>query len=253
LRRFPYGESSLVAHFMTREHGRVALLAKGAFRPTSGHAGVIDLFDTLELSWKKPLHAELGVLTGARLVQRRRAIPADLERYREALAVLELCEQGALAEAPDPGLYDLLEGSLGSLAGGLVEPAVARIAFDLGFLQNLGLAPALADCASCGGPAPATRRDGEARATFSASSGGRLCARCAREARSAGRRVGTLPSALLAMAASLLTSPPELLPRLRMGGPQRARLSELVHRFLEYHLERLPRSRRAGLARAHTS
>ena len=30
LRRFPYGESSLVAHFMTREHGRVALLAKGA-------------------------------------------------------------------------------------------------------------------------------------------------------------------------------------------------------------------------------
>ena len=137
LRRFPYGESSLVAHFMTREHGRVALLAKGAFRPTSGHAGVIDLFDSIEISWKRPRHAELGVLTGARLVSRRREIPADLERYREALAVLELCEQGALAEAPDPGLYDLLEHSLDALAGDLVEPAVARIAFDLGFLQNL--------------------------------------------------------------------------------------------------------------------
>ena len=124
LRRFPYGESSLVAHFMTREHGRVALLAKGAFRPTSGHAGVIDLFDSIELSWKKPLHAELGVLTKARLVQRRRAIPADLERFREALAVLELCElEGVDTEVrpvhPDE-LGDAQEVFASSTAGGVM-------------------------------------------------------------------------------------------------------------------------------------
>ena len=42
LRRHPYGESSLVVHVLTREHGRVALLAKGAYRPTSRYFGVLD-------------------------------------------------------------------------------------------------------------------------------------------------------------------------------------------------------------------
>ena len=35
LKRYPFSESSLVAHLCTREHGRVHVLAKGAYRPTS--------------------------------------------------------------------------------------------------------------------------------------------------------------------------------------------------------------------------
>ena len=51
LRRFPYGESSLVVHALTRAHGRVALLARGAYRPKSAYCGVLDLFDKHDL-WK---------------------------------------------------------------------------------------------------------------------------------------------------------------------------------------------------------
>ena len=62
LRRFPYGESSLVCHALSRTHGRVHLLAKGAYRPTSRFYAALDLFDTLELEWNATPGRELAVL-----------------------------------------------------------------------------------------------------------------------------------------------------------------------------------------------
>ena len=49
LRRFPYGESSLLVHLLTPGHGRISAIAKGAYRPSSGFWGVLDLFDTLRV------------------------------------------------------------------------------------------------------------------------------------------------------------------------------------------------------------
>ncbi|MDB4538630.1 recombination protein O N-terminal domain-containing protein, partial [bacterium] len=51
LRRTPFGETSLVVHVLTPDHGRVELMAKGAHRPRSRFFGVLDWFDTLDLSW----------------------------------------------------------------------------------------------------------------------------------------------------------------------------------------------------------
>ncbi|MEQ1893151.1 MAG: recombination protein O N-terminal domain-containing protein, partial [Planctomycetota bacterium] len=63
LRRFPYGESSLVLHVLTRTHGRLALLAKGAYRPSSAYFAAFDLFDTLELSFGAPKGEGLALVT----------------------------------------------------------------------------------------------------------------------------------------------------------------------------------------------
>ena len=53
LRRFAFGESSLVLQVLTRELGRVHLIAKGAYRPTSRYYAALDLFDTLDLDWSE--------------------------------------------------------------------------------------------------------------------------------------------------------------------------------------------------------
>ena len=46
LRRFSFGETSLVVQVLTREHGRVHLIARGAYRPKSRYYAALDLFDT---------------------------------------------------------------------------------------------------------------------------------------------------------------------------------------------------------------
>lgn len=242
LGRFPFGESSLVAHAFTREHGRVHLLAKGAYRATSRFAWTLDLFDELELTWSERRGSPLALLAAGTVTRRRRCIPADLTRYRAALAGLELADLCTQERQPEPGLFDLTGAFLERLDAGAPAPRLELCAFDLRALDRLGLAPALLGCARCGRAAPPLSQERH-QVVFSAAAGGRLCSDCATEARTTGLRVGTLPVDVLRVAHSLLTDPPENAARLRLTATQEDRLQRFVQEFLEHHLESARRSR----------
>ena len=47
----PYRETSLVVEAMTRDYGRIALVAKGVRRPRSAMRGVLMAFQPLEMTW----------------------------------------------------------------------------------------------------------------------------------------------------------------------------------------------------------
>jgi len=227
-------------HALTREHGRIAVLAKGAYRPSSGFFAVLDLFDTLELRWSARPGQELGLVSGAVLVVRRPAIPGDLENYRAALGLLELAGLAAREGHEERGLFGWLEEALDLLQRGKSPPGLIQAAFDLSFLRVVGLTPSLERCASCGQRPGAGSRG----ASFSRSAGGRLCSRCAGEARALGRAVEVLPLNLVRVAESLMVATPAMLEHTRIEFDLLARVREFVERFLEYHLETRLRSRR---------
>ncbi len=56
-----YSESSLLLEILTRDHGRVGIIAKGARRPRSGKRALLNPFSPLLVSWSG--RGELGVLT----------------------------------------------------------------------------------------------------------------------------------------------------------------------------------------------
>ena len=263
LRRSPFGESSLVVQVLTRRHGRVHFLAKGAYRPTSGYAFVLDLFHTVSLEWSHSPQRELQLLRRGDLA-RRRSLSGRADVYRAALMVLELTELAARPAQSERALFELAERCLDELAELPVAPpgpppgppdsdprinrSLAR--FELGFLDCLGLFPALESCASCGDEAPpvastsGSRGSPGPRAHFSAGAGGRLCRPCAVEAKASGRRVGTLPTDVLEAAAALVARP-ESAPA---DAQLLVRVRDAVERFLNYHLEARPRTQRAFLA-----
>lgn len=241
LKRTPYGESSLVVQALTERHGRVGLMAKGAYRTSSRFFAVLDLCDTLELEWQSSPRSELGALRGASLLVRRPALPRTPRRFRCAASVLELAEITSRSGQPEPELFALAARALDDLQRGEAPDAV-QARFELGLLELLGLPPALEGCAACAGEAPPVDAAG-LRAAFSAGAGGRLCRRCAEEARAAGRRVGTLPVQVLADARALLAS--------AAGAPGEERLvrvRDFVERFLGYHLDARPKSHASFLA-----
>lgn len=51
LHAYPYSETSLIAEVFSRDHGRVAVLARGARRPRSLLRGLLLAFQPLELAW----------------------------------------------------------------------------------------------------------------------------------------------------------------------------------------------------------
>ncbi|MAF66523.1 MAG: DNA repair protein RecO [Planctomycetes bacterium] len=247
LRRFPYSESSLVVRLLTREHGRVHLLARGTYRPRSRTYALLDLFDTLELSWTRAPRRELGELVDGHIVRRRRALSSSLPAFRAGSSMLELAHLGSVPHQSDRPLFDLLERSLDRLAAPLPAPELNLVLFELGFLVVHGLAPALETCASCGGEAPPVPRS-PSRAAFSAGAGGRLCAPCAAQARAAGRRVGTLPLDALEAAAALWPAATAAEAPAELESDLLVRVRDFIARFLDYHLETRPRTHQAFLA-----
>ncbi|MFT4709466.1 MAG: DNA repair protein RecO (recombination protein O) [Bacteroidia bacterium] len=243
LRRFPFGETSLIMHVLTENHGRVHLVARGAFRAKSPLCGLLDFFDTLELDWTQSQRSTMGEVRSGRLTTRRRSLTKDLTRYRTALAALELASAAAREGLPDPGLYHRLEACFDQLGDPKRDPALELLAFDLDLLVGLGIAPVVEHCAACAGTAAPVDAGG-ARAAFSAGAGGRLCRKCAIGARAQGGRVGTLGVEVLSAASVLMRRsvqeradlPP--MPEELFRG-----LRDFVDRFLEYHLETKLRSR----------
>src|SRR6478609_8357938 len=63
LHSYPYKETSLIVEVLTRDYGRIALVAKGAKRPHSKLRGVLQTFQPLSVGWSGK--SEVRTLTGA--------------------------------------------------------------------------------------------------------------------------------------------------------------------------------------------
>lgn len=249
LRRTPFGETSLVVHVLTPNHGRVELMAKGAHRPRSRFFGVLDWFDTLELSWVRRGDSELGTLREGELHIRRRQLTRSLRSYRAAQTVVELADLVTRAGFSDREQFALAEGALDALDRAQGPPSALLAGFELKLLEQLGLAPALVTCATCGAPAAAVDPGSvEPRAPFSTAVGGRLCPIHANEAHASGLRVGTLPVSILESAQLALSAPLEELDRAEWATDRSIRVLDFAGRFLDHHLEARPKSHARFLA-----
>lgn len=135
LHTYPYRETSLIVEVFSRNHGRVALLAKGAKRPHSAVRGLLMPFFPLELAWSgknelKTLHkAEWqGVLTGLQ------GAAMMCGFYLNELLLRLLPREDA-----HPDLYSHYTAALHLLAQGSPVAPVLRL-FEKRLLQELGYA-----------------------------------------------------------------------------------------------------------------
>lgn len=133
LHHYPYRETSQIIEIVTRDYGRVAMVARGARRPKSALRGVLLAFQPLLISWfgkneLKTLHAaewQGGVpqLTG---------LPLMCGFYLNELLLHLLPREDA-----HPDLFaDYFAAVRGLAAGGDVAPVLRR--FEMQMLQSLG-------------------------------------------------------------------------------------------------------------------
>lgn len=122
LHAYPYSETSLILDVFAREHGRLALLARGARRPRSVLRGILLGFQPLELGWfgkgevktlakaewlgGLPLLEGRGLMLGyylnellMKLLPREDAHPALFDSYAAALCALAGAEDNG--DAPE--------------------------------------------------------------------------------------------------------------------------------------------------------
>lgn len=141
LHRYDWSESSLIVEVFTRQHGRVALVAKGAKRPASNFRPVLLPLQPVRLSWSG--EGEIRTLKGAEWGGGR-VMPvggALLSGYYANELVLRLLAR----EDPHPRLFDAYAALVHVLASerdeGVAGPALR--AFELLLLRESGYLPAL--------------------------------------------------------------------------------------------------------------
>ncbi len=229
-KRHDFRESSRLITLITKDQGKITVLAKGAHRSNSQCLGKVDFLNSLSLKISK---GNLPTVHRVALLHE----PRSLRQPRRYLAASYLCEffDPALPQGRvDDGLFTLLQGGVRLLercpTGSM--PQVLH-GLELRFLQELGLLPPLTHCSRCS-PETASRplfADGQSPALF-----------CQAHA-AAGSRA--LPTAILSWLAQLLQCPARQWHGLT---PPPRGTDKLLGNWLSLGIERQPKLRAQALA-----
>lgn len=134
----PFRDSSLLIDVLTRDHGRFAVVARGARAARSRLKGVLRPFLPLRLSWVA--RGDLGTLTGAELDGAPLALTGDalLSGYYVNELLLNLLHR----HDPQPEVFAAYRDAIRQLAASPVA-AVPLRRFEMELLALLGYAPTL--------------------------------------------------------------------------------------------------------------
>jgi DNA repair protein RecO (recombination protein O) len=152
LRAQKLGEADRVITLLTRERGKLRLVAKGVRRTTSKFGARLEPFAHVDFQTFERENRALGMITQAETIAPYGgAVVSDYGRYTAGTAMLETAERLADTEG-EPALqqYLLLLGALRALTAGEHAPGLVLDAFILRSLAIAGYAPSFRDCAGCG-------------------------------------------------------------------------------------------------------
>jgi DNA repair protein RecO (recombination protein O) len=175
LRKTEYSETSQIVSLLSREHGVIRAIAKGAHRRTKAGAskfdGGMDFLELGEAVFTHDVTRELATLTEWTLREGHLDLRRNLRAVYLAFYAGELVDRLLEAHDPHPQLFDRLQQTLPELATSRREQVF--LAFELDLLRDTGYLAELSRCVSC------SRVVGEsAVAYFSAKLGGVVCRDC---------------------------------------------------------------------------
>jgi DNA repair protein RecO len=148
LRRRDFRETSRIVTFITREHGKITGLAKGAHRPDSPLLGRIDFLNEVTASFSAD-RGGLRILASAKLTRERRALRTP-KRFLAAGHIAWLVDVASMEGTPAPELFDLLFGGLNLLERcPLATIPQVVLGLELRHLEAVGGLPDFESCAEC--------------------------------------------------------------------------------------------------------
>lgn len=225
LRHIDWGEADRLLWILTRQMGKLRVVAKGVRKPRSRKAGHLEPFIRahLQLAWGRDMH----IVTQAETISPHLTLREDLVRMGYAAYVVELLDRFTYEEGEHQPLYRLLADTLERL-NEEPEPLFAVRYYEVRLLELIGFRPQLLQCIRC-----ETEIKPEDQ-FFSPELGGVLCPRCGRGY--PGARPITM-SALKTLRHFQRSGYSEAR-RLHLSGTVAHELENLMGHYLTYLLER---------------
>ncbi|MDO4585632.1 MAG: DNA repair protein RecO [Planctomycetia bacterium] len=239
LRTVDFSESSMVVTFLTREHGKISALAKGARRLRNPFDSALDYMNLCRILYYPKKGDALDLVTEAKLLTRFDV--STLPAIYAGFHVLEFLEEFTEKSLPQTALFDLTKKTLNDIVSldsqcrdsTLEHPpeilSRCLLHFELRVLEEVGLAPSFRECVECS--ANVMAEPGK-RVALGMLDGGVLCSRC----RPGHRKVVSLSKQALG-ALQQLAHPGESWKNLRIGPKILGELRSVWNQYLAHQLE----------------
>ena len=233
---YPYSSTSRIVHWLTRRHGKISTLLKGALRPKSPFLGEYELFGTSELLYFQKCTGTLHTGKECALIHPRAAFRTDWRAMQAASYLSALFNKTTPDEAPQPGLFELLEELLDFAEEYGSTPSFLFWA-ELRFCTVHGHAPSLGNCMLC---------SSGKELRFCITQGGVVCAQC-----SMTQKLPILeipPDVLALLRIWQQTEHPRGLGKIRLSEKQENRLNVIHGSFMRHHFNLPPEPRNAAVS-----
>lgn len=224
LRTYKLRESDRIVVIHTLENGKVRAVAKGVRKTKSRFGARLEPMSHVRLLLYRG--RELDIVSQAESVTSLAPLLSSLDRMSQGMAVIEAVDQLSLEREPNPTLYRMLVGVLGTISE---RPSPLNVAaFYWKLLAAEGLRPVLDRCVRCGGTEPDT-----ALVAFDLGEGGVLCRSC--------RSGGSISAGALTLLRDILGG--RLVEALAQPeSPVTHEVGSLATRAFEHHVERRMRA-----------
>ena len=147
-----YGDHDLIINFLTRDRGKLPVIAKNAKQSVKRFSGALDLFSAhhIQCAFPKKNKDGLTILTSSQLTNGFANIRYDVLKTAYACYWIEMLCHWLEDGKPQEELFNLLNHALGLLHDSSMQSRVISLLFQIRFMSLSGFAPSLEGCDSCG-------------------------------------------------------------------------------------------------------
>ncbi len=230
LSRFDYGEADRILTLLTPGSGKIKAIAKGIRRPSSRIGGSLEPFAELRLALARGRNFD--VVTQVEVIHPWLELRDNLVSFGTASYMAELADRTQEERHAAESIYVLLKRGYEILDAGMAPSRVARW-FEMHLADELGIRPEVDRCVECG-----RLLEADERYRWVPPLGGVLCQRCPGPPYD--RTELSLDALKVLKAFQRMDT--EALASLRVRPIVEAEVERAMRAFLEYTLERQPKS-----------
>lgn len=141
LSRTDFGEADRILTFITPDHGKTRVIAKGVRKQKAKLAGAIELFSVTNISVVVG-RSDIYTLTSARLVKHYGAIAKDINRTNLGYELMRLLNKATEDKAEEP-FFKILNNALAALNDPKTNPGLTELWFKMQLIKITGHSPNL--------------------------------------------------------------------------------------------------------------
>ncbi len=226
LRTVPLRETSVIAFFYTRSHGKVNGVLKGIRKDPRKFRTSLDKLSVNDIVFYQYRNSDIHLISHCDMKEHFPLIRLDIKRMTAGDYACELLNKIMPVEQKNDAVYTLFLDYCRSL-GGAKDPGRLVHMFQIKLLALSGFRPHIDSCVQCG-----CAVTGKAR--FSTRQGGLVCPRCER------KEPGLIPVSPGALPSLIYIEKhprPQCL-KLTLAPSVRKELKHILNNFLIYHLEK---------------